>query len=304
MINSNRRDRKVRRLKFKINFLIARQGMALTTKRTFYFCIMFVLCSSCLGKSCTKDENCGIWESCCLQNSGVGQCARSCTIGKACTSDRSCGSSEFCCVSKTGGRQCLESCTVDKSCITNQDCAANEQCCGSDIKTCTRHCLPNKEACIKDQDCLSGQCCDNGTCTKECDKNAKDKRNWTAAYGAFICIIFVCCFCIGCCKCKCRCRKAREAEASRQTTHEEATHRVIRGTIDLENQLRHQYYTEQEPSDSQNRNPNHHPPSYPNQPPPPYTDHSLPANQSTTPAHNESPPPYLDQLPPAYQASV
>ena len=279
--------------------------MAWTTKKTLYFCVVFVVCRSCLGekkcvwscigKSCTKDQNCGIGEMCCRHNSSIGHCARSCTVGKWCTSDVSCKSGEFCCLNETGGRQCARSCTVEKSCITNHDCAPNERCCGSDVKKCTRNCLPNKELCLTDQDCSSGQCCDNGSCTKECNKNT---REWLAAYAALICILFFICFLIG--FCKCRCRKARGAEAPRQTIHGGVKHRVTRGTIDLENQLRQQYYAEQQPSQP-NSYPNYFPSSNQNQGPPAY-DQPLPGNQSIYPTQNQPPTPYTGQPPPPYPA--
>ena len=282
-----------------------RQRMAWKVKRTMYLCIIFVLCSSCLGKSCTSDLNCSFAETCCNQSSGIGKCARSCTIGKRCTSSLACGSGEFCCLNETGVRQCAKTCIIRKTCNTNQDCISSERCCGAGIKKCARNCaVDNELSCLSDQDCASGHCCSNRTCNKQCDRREESGFDWSVAYGAFFCILFILCFLIGCCRC--RCRKAREAEDSRCTTHEEVPTRVISGTIDLENQLQQEYYTQQEQSHAQNspNHPNHPPPSYYNTPPPLYTDQSLPdANQSIpldTP--NCLPPAYPDQSPPAYQA--
>ena len=249
---------------------------------------------SCIGKSCVNNRNCGSGEKCCSPNSGIRQCAKSCTIGKWCLSHFSCEPGQFCClINKTGeDKKCARSCPIEKFCVTKQDCAPDEQCCGSRFMKCSRNCFKGQGRCLKDEDCFNGECCKFRRCLSSCSTHKARSQNtgWHIAVGLLIGIPFI--IIVSCIGCRIH-RKAREAEASRRTIDRRVTRGVTRRNINPENQRRHQYDTEQEPSDGQNTNSNHPPPSYPTHAPPPYTGQPLTSDQSTTPTHNQPPPPYL-----------
>ena len=108
--------------------------------------------SSCVGKYCRNDGNCGPPDEYC--NLNTKKCGK-----KTCNSDFDCGSSRYCCRHGTFGLStiCRSSC-VGKYCRNDGNCGPPDEYCNLNTKKC------GKKTCNSDFDCGSSRyCCRHGT---------------------------------------------------------------------------------------------------------------------------------------------
>ena len=120
--------------------------------------------SSCVGKVCVTDGDCGGENECCK----YGKCT---TFGCAdCYLNSDCSKNEYCCRRKYGRNVCRRNC-VGETCRSILDCGDDSEYCSFD--TCSyanKNCLKNSDCKHDGECCIFGQCVTTG-CPTECLSN-------------------------------------------------------------------------------------------------------------------------------------
>ena len=148
--------------------------------------------STCVGKFCVDDSDCGSGQHCC--GSWYKKCYFDNCTGKSCNSNSDCPSNECCQLDKTCGLNC-----TGTICRADSDCRNNETCCGlfkssfgKCVKSCTRTCSFNS-------DCASHEVCCESKCALSCNGQfcsyrhcAKDETCCSSTTCSESCIGFSC----------------------------------------------------------------------------------------------------------------